>query len=117
MIRLCLALLVSFSLVLPGAVMASSDHHQHFEAGHSDHTDQSPHHDHQRNAADDGEGESQAIPMCCHIISGHCTTAGVLEIPPWTAAINPFARTKLLIAKEMLRNGRSFEADTPPPRT
>ena len=113
MIRLCLALLVSVSLVLPGAVMASGDHHQHVEASLSDH---SHHHDHQVHAADDIEDESKTSLMCCHMIAGHCTATGVLADVSWTAALNPLARAELIIAMDRLHKGLSFEADPPPPR-
>ena len=114
MIRVLLVLLVSISLSLPGAVMASVDHHQHLKAeapadGHQ--------HEHHTHAIEAKGVESADVPMCCHLVAEHCISAGVLLGKPW--AFNPHAWVQgaLLIAGDVLHHGQSFEADPPPPRT
>lgn len=116
MIRVLMAMLVSISLSLPGAVMASVDHHQHLKAeapadGHQHE------HEHRTHVIEAKGEESAGVPMCCHLMAEHCISAGVLLGTPW--AFNPHAWVQgaLKIAGDVRHHGQNFEADPPPPRT
>ena len=113
MFRILVAVILSFSIALPGIAMASPDHHVQMTASDAGHG----HHGHTEPAPCEGDDcEIEHTKICCAMMVGHCVSIGVLSGSDGSADLPLCVSAELFHGAAHLMVWQSFEADPPLPR-
>ena len=111
-------IVLSLSIALPGAAMASSGHHAHMMVPHSG--DGAPEHvsrEHgHKDPCESGDCDAEFVLTCCAMMVGHCASTGVPAGGDWSVGAALSGTTALSPGAQQLLTGQTFEADPPPPR-
>lgn len=114
MLRTLVAIILSFSIALPGIAMASSAHHSQFKTAHAGHGHhQLEHHE----SCESGDCGIEVMMMCCALMIGHCSSFGVPADAAGSSMGSICGSAGLSFGAVQLMIGQTFEADPPPPRT